>query len=471
MHPIVEKITSAFTRAPRNLTMPVDDTGERRAQIPEWFYFPAFGQPRNVNITRIRELAELPWVDICVTTLTDKFSTLDYRITPKDKGDYSKENLKKVRDFFLRPNQNGETEQHIRRQWCRDLLQIDAGVLVKVFSKGSYGRGGKQAFTKSVYKGVKSDNGLVDELDAFKSCEAEERTVIKEYRPLKELGGRELVELYARDGSTFQPDADVTGFIHRYFQYSFKIPKKEPLVFDKDEISYSMRYPRSYSFYGWSVVQSIEQVLLTLKSQVQYYLGYFRERGTPDGIITILEAHKDELKRLKEYWKKERIGRHHRFAITARDVKFTPVILNSRDMEILATQQWLSKLAMAMFHVNIPIITLRGEAPKAGVAGLQKGEYMDALKPIIQEWESVVNNDIIPEILQLPPDEVDVEYKLDVYDIEEDERVRAMQRADVSSGILTINEVRENERGLDPVPWGDEPATFMPLETKLKGGA
>jgi len=174
-----------------------------------------------------------------------------------------------------------------------------------------------------------------------------------------------------------------------------------------------------------------------------------------------MDTNKAELKRLAEFWKKNTIGRKHKFGIIGRDVKFTPLTITSRDMEILSTQQWFAKMVMAMFHLNIPILSLRGEAPKAGLESLSKSEVMDALRPIMQEWTRVMNNDIIPEKLGLEQDKVDIEFRFKVYDLEEDERKRAMQREDIKTGVLTVNEVRVEERGLDPVEWGDTPMNFM----------
>ena len=423
----------------------------RRAQIPDWFYFTPFGQPRGIDVTNIRSLASQPWIEACVSTLTDKFAGLEWEIVAKDKKNFSKGHIDEITNFLNKPNLNGESESSIRRKWARDLLQLDAGVLTKVFSDGSY----EQPIYKSIEKKVYYKKGL------NKGSIYKKQKIKKEFRPLKPLGKRELVEIYASDSGTFQKDTDQTGFIKRYFQYSFKIPRKDPLIFDRNEVSYTMRYPRSNSVYGWSVVQSIEQIVLTLKSQVQYFLGFFRERGIPDGILSIMDTNKAELKRLAEFWKKNTIGRKHKFGIIGRDVKFTPLTITSRDMEILSTQQWFAKMVMAMFHLNIPILSLRGEAPKAGLESLSKSEVMDALRPIMQEWTRVMNNDIIPEKLGLEQKKVDIEFRFKVYDLEEDERKRAMQREDIKTGVLTVNEVRVEERGLDPVEWGDTPMNFM----------
>lgn len=425
----------------------------RRAQVPEWYYYSPFGQPRKVDISKIRELSEQPWINACVTTLIDKFSTLDWDIVAKDKKDSGSGEIDDVMDFLMRPNENKETLSSIMKKWAKDLLEIDAGTVGKVFSDSSYGGEKTKSLEKNIYYKEGPNKGKI----------YKKETIKKQYNPLKPLGNRELKEIYAYDGATFQKDTDVTGFIFGWYQYSFKLPRAMPLMFDKDEICYSMRYPRTDRPYGWSVVQSIEKVVLTLKSQVEYFLGFYRERGIPDGIISILDSNKAELERLSEHWKKEVMGRKHKFGMIGRDVKFTPLTITSRDMEVLSTQQWFAKIVMALFKLNIPILALRGEAPKAGLESLRRSEMGDALKPLMQEWKSIMDNNIIPEILQIEPNKCRFEWKFDMYDLEEDERKKAMQRDDVNARIVTVNEVRE-ERGLEPVEWGDEPTNlFNPL--------
>jgi len=461
----------------RNFNNPVivSEKTRRRAQLPEWYYYPPFGQPRKVDITRLRDLAEQPWISLCVTTLIDKFASLDWDIVPKNKEDYSEDDIKVIKNFLMRPNENGETIHSIMKKWARDLLEIDAGAIVKVFDDKSYekeieikdGKKVESEIKKTVKKKVEKNIYYKEGMN--RGCIYKKEDIEMSFNILKPKGKRELKEIYSYDGGSFQCDTDVTGFIYRWFQYSFRLPKNIPNIFDKDEICYSMRYPRSDRPYGWSVIQSIEKVVLTLKSQVDYFLGFFKEKGIPEGILSILDSNKAELERLAEHWKKETMGRNHKLGIISRDIKFTNLTVTSKDMEVLTTQQWFAKMVMAMFKLNIPILSLRGEAPKAGLESLRTSEMADALKPLMQEWDALMDNDIIPEILQIPKELCKYEWKFDMYDLETDERTRTMQREDVKAQILTINEVREEERGLEPVSWGDEPINVMPSFNSFAG--
>ena len=424
----------------------VPDIG-RRAQLPDWFFSTPYGQPRNADISKIRELAESVWINLCVSTTTDEFSSLDWKILPKDKNKINKQHIDEFTEFLMHPNQNGDTIQHIMKQWSRDLLEVDAGAIVKVFSNDSY---------LAKEKKIIIQKNLWDKENWNLKGVEDERKTIKELKPIKQ---RKLIEIYCRDGSSFLPDGDFTGFIHRWYQYSWKIPKKTPLIFDKDEIIYSMLHPSSHGFFGWSPIQSIEQIILTLKSQVQHSLGFFRERGVPDGIISLPGFTEEDMKALRDYWKQELTGTTNRIVMVSLDKnqepKYIPLQVTGKDMELLAQQQWFARLCLAMYKVNIPMITLKGEAPKAGTESLLKSESKKAIRPLVQEFERVINNYIIPEF-----GFNDIEFRFDDYDLDIDIKKRTMDLQEVVAGVKTINEVRV-EMGLKEVEWGNMPLNMQ----------
>lgn len=101
----------------------------------------------------------------------DQFASVDWDIVPKDGYDYDwvKNEIDEVKAFIKRPNKNGETFQHILRAWMKDVLEIDAGVIVKVFDINSYD-----------FDNIEPKSGAP---------------------MLKPLGQRNLTELYVRDGA------------------------------------------------------------------------------------------------------------------------------------------------------------------------------------------------------------------------------------------------------------------------------
>jgi len=417
----------------------------RRALLPEWYFQAPYGQPRKINADEIRELAKTPFIQLCTTTIIEDFATTPWLIVPKNKDEFDQSHVDEETFFLNNPNLNKETLPDLMRQWARDLLELDAGVFVKVFDESSYET---SEFSTAEHKYYK-----FGEKDGLFKCDVEVKKKMKKLnKSLKEKGKRVLKELYVRDGTTFLKDGDYTGFVHRYYQYAFKLPRRDPQIFDRDEIVYSMKCPRSYSFYGWSPIQSLEDLVRALKEQIIYHLAFAREKGVPDGILSIMDISTVELNRLREYWKKEIKGKAHKFAVIGREAKFTSTQVTSRDMEMLSSQQWFMKIIMACFNLNVPILSLIGEAPKAGTWALQQRERHKAILPLLQLFENEMNTEILSEF-NYP----DVEFKFQTYDLEEDKMKRDMQISDLNVGVTTINEVRTEERGKDPVAWGDEP--------------
>lgn len=448
-------------------------TTGRRAMVPEWYFVAPYGQPRNVDITKVRTLSESPFIQSCVSTIVDEFAQAKWSIIPKDKDAVNQEGIDIITEFLNNPNKNKETLVDIRRQWCRDLLITDAAVIVKSFSENSY----EGKYNKSTQEYERKEGINVKENKIYKSGEKkgqmrEGEGGIKKfaYAPLKPqysidpetgeekfLDNRTLTEIYCRDGSTFLADGDYTGYIHRWLQYSPILPFREPFLFDRDEILYTMRNPRSYSFYGWSAVQDLESVILTMKAQVKHFEGQLKEKGVPDGVLFFEDAGPAEMKRLRDYWQKEVQGKQHKLAIIGRKSGFASLQVTSKDMELLTSQQWFMKLAMSRFDLNIPILSMKGEAPRAGTEALVKRERRKAVMPIMALWEMEINNGIIKEF-----GFDDVEFKFDTFDLEEARVEREMYVMDIESGLRSINEIRTEDLGLDKVEWGDEPKSQLP---------
>jgi len=426
----------------------------RRAVLPEWFYMAPYGQPRNVNITRIRELASAAFIQLCVGTIVDEFAQAPWNIVPKDRENYSEQHIEVLTNFFLHPNENQETLSDIRRKWARDLLITDAAVIVKVFDEKSHEGYYSKPEEKYIKKGksISVDKRIYYKEGPKKGNHKKNETAKLTFYPLKPIDKRTLNEIYCVDGSTFLADGDYTGFIHRWFQYSWKIPRREPFLFDRDEIVYTMKNPRSYSFYGFSPIQSLESIVRTLKAQVLNYEGLLKEKGVPEGILSFIDISDSEIKRLREYWRKEIRGKQRKFAVIGREAKFIPIQVTSKDLEMLQVQKWFMKLIMSYYDLNIPILSLHGRAPRAGTEALVEREKRKAVLPLLHLFEEEMNNNIVTEF-----EFDDVEFKFDTFDIAEALHYRQMYWKDVQTGLRTINEIRTMELGLDPVEWGDEP--------------
>ena len=222
--------------------------GLPKAYIPKFLYKPPFGYPRFVDLPNVRRLASMPYVEMCISAIIDEMSAIEWDIVPKDGielTDQIQKQIDHVKSFFDNPNTNKESFEEIRRKYIRDILEVDAGVINKVFNIQ-----------------------------------------------------KEMVEMVARDGATFTKNPDIFGMMTdrddiiqdpniattskemtlmepgwitasdarekaAYFQYGW-ITGARPVPFGKRELVWFERNPRTDSIYGRSPVEILASTIQTL---------------------------------------------------------------------------------------------------------------------------------------------------------------------------------------------------------------
>ena len=404
----------------------------RRAVMTEWFYNPLKGQPRYVDIYHMRQMAASEWVTICTNTIIEEVCQVPWEIVPKDPKlredppEDVQQEMDYVKDFLDHPNDNkGESFTSIIRSYLRDSLEIDAATLVKGFSMGSYTRHPAGGFE------------------------------------LNPRGRRQLVELWSRDGGSFMKEVDVNGVEYRFWQYSYLHPAIAPLEFDVNEIAYGIRYPRSYSVYGWAELQSAETILNCLINSAFTNATMFQDYAVPQGVISFTGSEEDE-RRLAEYFRQEIRGRFYKVAVLNRDAKFTPIALTNRELEFTKGQQWFSRLIWALYKLTPTELGFQDEIRETGKAMAQQSKIQKrkSVMPALKLLELVFNNQIINEfsdrvILQFQYTDKEEEYAQDELNLNQLDR-----------GLVTINELRQRRKFGAPVSWGDTPLPIQLAQMK-----
>jgi len=411
---------------------------DKHALLTSWYFSPRLGQPRGgTPIPTMRKFGQTPQVRMCTKTIIDEITGIDYDIVPTDKfkETYNEERLNKVKDFFKYPNRNGETFDDITKMLLKDILEIDAGVIIKTFSSKGYGN-------------LKSYN--------YKYLDKDEKEVTGTYECKALTKNAELMEMYARDGGSFLIAPNEFGILPEdkpsYFQYSFIHPAIAPLPFYKRELVYFKMSPRSNSPYGWSPIESIFMVLEALNNAIRYNKKFFEEYAIPSGALSLIGANKDSFKRFMANWDKKIKGKPHKLVVFNEDMKFTPFNMKSKDMEWLEGQKFYQKLVWAMYGVTSDELGFT-ETSNRSVGQSQSRVFVRrAIKPFLQILEQKFTNEIITEFYDGEPE---VELKFKFIDIHEEHIKRTEEWSDVKAGIRTVNEIRL-DRGFEPVPWGDE---------------
>jgi hypothetical protein len=259
--------------------------------FPQWFFTARLGQPRQINFNEIRSFAKSPWVQMVLNTIKKEVSIINWDVVKtdiNDETDYT-EDIKKVKDFLNNVNTDMWDIVDMINPSITDIGEIDAAAWVKVYTRDSY------------------DITTVDLLDDFGRVKSKE-----EQLDLKPFGKRTLAELRLADSATVLKQIDIYRRLQAYFQYSFKNPRVAPIKFHPDEMCYMYMNKKSYSIYGSSPVQAIQQVLEILIQSTRWNKEFYKNNAIPDGIIGLEGANPDSMKKFKQSWLKETKGKAHK---------------------------------------------------------------------------------------------------------------------------------------------------------------
>lgn len=374
-----------------------------------------------MDTNELRQFSQTFWVSSCVKTIMDEISSLDWDVVAKDGYEYEwvQEYIAEIKNFLMHPNKNNESFNVIMRAWIKDVLEIDAGVIVKVFDVNSYD---------------------------FMQIEPKSGAPM-----LKPLGQRKMTELYVRDGASFLKEIDKFGFNKGYWQYSYQIPA-HPMWFNRDEIVYCVEHPRSMSTYGYARTQAILDIIKSLHYSTLYNKRFFEESPIPDGALSLLDTNEVEMKAFLSWWNTEFKAQPHKLAVINKDVKWQPFNVTNRELEFLDTQKWYFNMVISMFGLTPSELGITEGLNRATSATQAELVKRKGIRPFLKLFENYINMGIIPEFQY-----EGVEFQF-IYDDPAEKLARLTNwQMELSMSVKTPNEVRE-EMGLEPIEGGDVPA-------------
>jgi HK97 family phage portal protein len=399
--------------------------------FPEWFFTARLGQPRMINITEIRTFSKSPWIQMVLNTKKREISTIEWDVVEKDVNSLEKHDkeIQLVKDFLNNMNSEKESISDLMSMKVTDWGEIDAGASVNVFSRGSYDY---------------VDAPVIDDLG---------RTIGNEKRlVLKPIGSRKLLQVRPIDAGTVLKQIDIYRRIQGYYQYSFKNPRSNPIRFEPDEINYIHLNKKSYSVYGFSPVQAIQQVIELLIQATRWNKDFYKNNAIPDAILGFPGIDQDSFKQFKNMYNKEVKGKPHKLLFTNYDPKLQVLNPNNRDMEWLEGQKWYHWLVFAVFGISPVEAGFHENVSQGNTDGQERVTVRNGIKPDLSAGEQFVNKRIIPELLQKSIPKIEFKFFPKDHVREQIEFTQAMDELD--RGVITINEYRQT-KGLQPVEWGD----------------
>lgn len=397
--------------------------------FPEWFFTAKIGQPRQINYLQIRNFAQSPWVQMVLNSIKKQIMVIPWDLENVDPDDsQSYDSQKKAYKEFLLSIDEGEknTIIDLASEAVTDIGEIDALSWVKVFSTDSY---------EMQEVPIEDDVGNI--------IGTEERPMLKPF------GQRELVYVKSADPATFLRQIDIYKRDRAFYQYSWKNPRSSPIRFEPDEVCYNMMNKRSYKLYGFSPVQSIQQILELLIQSTRWNKDYFKNNAFPDGIISLPGANRDSMEMFKENWEKQVRGKPHKVVWHNTDAKFSAFNMSNKDMEWLNGQKWFFHLVFAVFGLSPEEAGFYENSNRSTQEGQERVSAKNAIKPFLTLIEETINRNITREFFQDKHPPIKFAFNPMDHQLEQIEFDQAMR--ELQQGTLTINEYRAM-RGRDALP-------------------
>jgi len=395
---------------------------------------------------------------MCLSATIDELCAVPWDIVAKEGKDpeAAKAHIEHVKSFYDNPNTNKESFEDIRRKYLRDILEVDSGVLNKVFNQA-----------EEMVEMVARDGGMFTKNPDMYGMMTEKDDLILDSEIMPDNKIRSATEI-STPGFISAKDARERA---AYFQYGW-IAGARPVPFGKREIVWFERNPRTDSIYGRSPVQILAETIQTLIYAIEHNLEYFSDNQIPRGIIGLEGSSTDEVKSFKDQWKenqrvKDSAGnfrkKFHHIPVTNKTPVFTRLELSNSELELLEGQKWWAKIVWSCFGVTATELGFTEDAKGMANQIVQSNVFKKrAINPILRMEEYKHNREIISEF-----EYDDIEFKFLMFDVDEETKKATFYKLELDAGYKSINEIRLEE-GLDEVEWGDKQSAEEVLEMQSK---
>lgn len=420
---------------------------QNRRQRTTSFLDKGITKPGKISYDTLRRASmSVHIVRICINTLKQKVTKTKWVIQNKDvtkrKHDIDDSRIKKLESLFRHPNQNNETFRTLMDKMVEDLLVLDAVSLEKTRYPG--GELAELFFVdSSTIRPVYDEKGNQDILIPLKTKRAAGEEESEEELPVS----------YVQVLDNSQYGGPESGEIVAAW------PKKDFLHFHMDPQG-SME-----SFgYGLSPIEGILSVVANILNADNYNSTYFEEGAFPPIVLQLIgQVNQRDLEAYREYLVSELTGNFHRPAIMATEKAESLQIhnlkdMNNRDMQFMEYQNWLAKLACAMYGMSPQDIGITDTVGSKNVAEEQTELAENkGYSSILHLFKEVFNQEIVWKDFGWEDLEFDWVATDQLTPAEQSE----MYDRDLKNGSFTLNEVRMKRGEAPYAEWADEPMILL----------
>ena len=430
-----------------------------KAFIPWFLYKPPYGFPRDANVLQLRLLAKNPYMFSVIKTIQDEVAAVPWDITlreeyAKDGKDYDDIARNGIKNFFNNPNGNDESFERLIRVWVRDICELDSGIGVKVFDKTGkfkqlFARDGGTFLKNTDIYGYLGDRAeFVAPVTQYHLTEGVPKNLAQEMADAKTPADIDKLHENVRSpqyDSLYRNQA-------AYFQYGWTAGAR-PVPFGKREIMWLELNPRSDSIYGRSPIEVLYDTILTLVYGGEYNLDFYLNNNLPSGLLTMKGASVEQANAIRTQMQQQFMAddeygnfkkKHFKVPVTGYEVAFTQMQMSSKDMEVIAQQQWFTKIAWACFGVTPEEMGFTEDSNKAVAENQSQVAKRRAIKPFLSAIAYSINTQLMPEF-----EHPEFEFKFVEPDIDDDIKKHTLWKMQKDMGIRTAKQIATEELGMD----------------------
>lgn len=402
----------------------------------------------------VRHLAQSPYVEMAISTIIDEIASIPWDIVPtegmEDQADEVE--IRHIKNLFENPNTNNESFRQVFVDMpVRDILEINSGILIKVFNM-------KEELVEIV---ARAGENFTKNPDIHGMYTYRDEILLPKEITNNPSTFYQLTPGYAREKAA-------------YFQYGW-IAGPMPVPFGKNEIVWLEQMKRTDDHYGYSKVQLLAKTLQTMIYYIESDLEYYNDNNVPKGIIGFDGANSEGIDAFRDQWAEQQkttdeFGnwkkKIHKVPIMNSVPTFTRIEFSAEEMQLIEKQKWYSKLIWALFGVTPSEMGYTEDAKGMSNQIVQsKVSRKKAINPMVALLEFGYNSNIVSEfgytgtlktkkgtLIDMPK----YKFKFLTFDIDEERAKWELYKLQTESGGKTWNEIR-TEEGLEEVEWGDQP--------------
>lgn len=239
----------------------------------------------------------------------------------------------------------------------------------------------------------------------------------------------------------------------KVLRYEYQVDGTVPIKLEPKAILHLKYTSAKDEFYGTPPISSGQSDITLDFYTTAWNKKFFKDGAEPGGVLETDQVLAETTwNRIRTWWNKRHRGvdKAHEIAILEGGLKYKQVTSKHADMQYGDQKKLSRDTVLAIMRVPPVIVGLVDGITYANSKDQKKVFWQHNIIPKLHRIQDAINAFLMPEGVEL-----NFQTKMIDSIIEDDEVKARIARDNVSSGLMTINEVREKHYNMPPVSWGD----------------